>query len=47
MLVEALIQKGRKMNISAIDLLATELGKGVYQNLGFVPIHDMAMLLKL
>ncbi len=47
MLIEALIQKGKTMNISAIDLFATESGKGVYQNLGFASIHNMAMRLKL
>lgn len=47
LLVESLISKGKELNVTAIDLNATRMGIGVYRNLGFVPIEDTAMRLKL
>ena len=47
LLIEALIQRARDLNVTAIDLNATQMGEKVYQNLGFLPIKDVAMRLKL
>ena len=47
LLIEALIQRARELNVTAIDLNATQMGEKVYQNLGFLPIKDVAMRLKL
>lgn len=47
LLVKSLISKGKELNVTAIDLNATRMGIGVYRSLGFLPIEDTAMRLKL
>ena len=42
-----LIEECRQLGVSAIDLNATEMGRGVYERLGFKVMRDVAMRLKL
>lgn len=46
-IIRALICEARNMNISAIDLNATESGKTVYEKLGFKPADYSSMRLML
>jgi GNAT superfamily N-acetyltransferase len=45
--IKRIIEEAKKQNISAIDLLATEDGKKVYEKLGFTETEDKSMRLKL
>lgn len=47
LLVKELIRKAGELNVTAIDLNATRMGQKVYADLGFVPVEDTAMRLKL
>ena len=46
-LIKAVIEEAKKINVSSIDLAATEDGKGVYEKLGFTEPPYTAMRLKL
>ena len=45
LLFKSLIHKAKKLNVTAIDLNATQMGEKVYQHLGFATIEDTAMRL--
>ena len=45
--IGVLIEECRQLGVSAIDLDATEMGRGVYERLGFKVMRDVAMRLKL
>lgn len=47
LLIASLIRRARELNVTAIDLNATPMGKKIYQESGFMPIEDIAMRLKL
>lgn len=46
-LLKAMIAEAEKMELSAIDLNATEDGRPLYERAGFAPIHYTAMRLSL
>ncbi len=45
--IGVLIEECRQLGVSAIDLNATEMGRRVYERLGFKVMRDVAMRLKL
>ncbi|MDD6209721.1 MAG: GNAT family N-acetyltransferase [Bacteroidales bacterium] len=45
--IQSLIRKAKKLNVEMVDLQATQMGKKVYQDLGFESVKDTAMRLKL
>ena len=45
--IGVLIEECRQLGVSAIDLDATEMGRGVYERLGFKVMRDVALRLKL
>ena len=45
--VKKIIDEAKKLNVSIINLLATEDGKNVYRKLGFIETEDKSMRLKL
>lgn len=47
LLIKHLIHKGEDLNVAAIDLNATPMGRGVYQNLDFESVKDIAMRMTL
>lgn len=47
LLVKELIRRAGELNVAAIDLNATRMGRKVYADLGFAPVEDTAMRLKL
>lgn len=47
LLIQSLIQHAKKLNVTAIDLNATQIGENLYRKLGFIPVKDTAMRLKL
>lgn len=45
--IKLLIEKAKQMNVSYIDLSASEVGKPLYEDLGFTEIHSTEMRLRL
>lgn len=45
LLIQALSHRAKELNVSAIDLNATQIGESMYRNLGFLPVKDTAMRL--